>query len=178
MSSNNTCCICIINFENSKELKKHLKSEGHWAEKVKKGIYNYGCCPYCRVHLYYLQLPDHISTEHKEHFDKWKHINVMTDPDKIKEINKMLIEYIEPNKELTEPVKEPDKTDKKYIKRRGKYRHMTEEQIKNHKKELCKERMRRFYEKNRDKYKIINATNYEKKPKKNTKRGRPPIYTN
>ena len=54
---------------------------------------------------------------------------------------------------------------------------MTEEEIKQHKKLLSKERRRRFYEKHRTQYKDINIKNYQKrKSKTEKKRGRPPIY--
>ena len=176
------CSICDIKFDNVKQLNKHLRTTEHEGEKVKKGIYKFGACPYCRLHCYLIQLPEHIKHHHKELYDKWAYIMVLPDIEKIITINtklKELKELNDPIKELKEPIKEPIK-EQRIIKRRGKYRHMTEEQIKIHKKELCKERMRRFYEKNINKYKTINASNYEKRTKKNinVKKGRPPIYTN
>ena len=69
---NNYCSICENDFKNDDEYNKHMKSEQHEKHRVNKGVYAFGGCPYCRVHLYLLQLPEHIKTIHKDHQEEWK----------------------------------------------------------------------------------------------------------
>ena len=176
---NYNCSICEKDFKTEKEYNKHFRNEEHEKNKVSKGIYSFGCCPYCRLHLYLLQLPEHIKGCHKEHYDNWKDTENINEVNKIILINNKLKEMEEIN--ITENKEKEIKEVKTIIKpvkhRRGKYRHMTDEQIKQHKKLLTKERQRRFYEKHRTRYKDINIKNYEKRKSKTEKRrGRPPVY--
>ena len=188
------CSICETEYKTMNQYNKHLKSEEHEKQRVIKGIYTYGKCPYCRTCLYLLDLPNHIKGNHKEYYDKWKDAETMNNIDKLKYVSNKIKElddtrqinnthttlYKDDENEIiinNDDLKEHKKIVKQVKHRRGKYRHMTDEQIKAHKKRLTKERQRRFYEKNRKRYKELNLKNYEKRKSKTQKpKGRPPIY--
>jgi hypothetical protein len=184
------CAICEKDYKTMKEYNKHIKSEEHEKEHVKKGFYDFTACPYCRLHAYLLYLPEHIKGSHKTEYEQWRECEGMKNINKIQYIKNKLNEIKEQKNTTTlykddhneikinnDDVKKHKKIIKQVKHRRGKYRHMTEEQINEHKKQLTKERQRRFYEKHRKRYKELNIKNYEKRrtiePKK---RGRPPVY--
>jgi len=179
------CGICEKDYKTEKEYNKHIRGDEHEQEKVKKGLYSFGGCPYCRQNLYILAIPTHIKEHHKEYADEWKDIQDLNDVkrlliinNKLKEIKQQKEPENKKNTQIKQDAKKEQDTNNNNVKhRRGKYRHMTEDEIKQHKRLLTKERQRKFYEKNRKHYKLVNIENYKKrKSKTEKKRGRPPVY--
>ena len=151
------CGICEKDYKTEKEYNKHIRGDEHEQEKVKKGLYSFGGCPYCRQNLYILAIPTHIKEHHEEYADVWKDMQDLNDVKKLLLINNKLKEIKqqkEPenkkNTQIKQDAKKEQDTNNNNVKhRRGKYRHMTEDEIKQHKRLLTKERQRKFYEKNR-----------------------------
>ena len=175
------CLICDVDLCNEKKLKRHIKSNEHSEQQVRKGLYAFGRCVYCRLHLYLNTLPAHIEKCHTEHYQEWKqvlNINPITQINNIQNKIKEIKNKSDSVKNIIKSVHVKSATESKKIIRKGKYKYMTEDEIKNHKNLLSRERSRKYYEKNRDRLRLKNIENYKKRtagktPKKN---GRPKIY--